>query len=327
MKKIIVMAAILALAAMAEPALAGQQRTDGVRIKNVTLEEVLSIGTLDDDALIQWSGVATDVQGSIYVLDMLDYSLKKFDAAGRLVRKTGRKGQGPGEFITPVLLARAGDRLYSIEHSRPGIQVFDTELKFLKMIPFDRPVFKFLALPGGKFAVSGMASPGGPAKIAIIDEEGRMQSEFVFMPKVDVVLTDSVALACDRKGDFYLAYLFQDLLEKRDARGNLLWSWSESGDRKVKTRAVGLPQRSVDLPEKTFYKDVVLDPAGRLLVLAGDQAKHPSRDVRVFGPDGQYRITFTLPEASHCLHIDEKGFLYARANGGVTLKKYRLRYE
>ncbi|MGB6866412.1 MAG: 6-bladed beta-propeller, partial [Candidatus Aminicenantaceae bacterium] len=67
----------------------------------VTLEEVLSVGSLDDDTLFQWVGVTVDSYGQIYVTDAMDYSLKKFDADGKLLQKAGGKGQGPGEFLAP----------------------------------------------------------------------------------------------------------------------------------------------------------------------------------------------------------------------------------
>ena len=72
-------------------------------IRSIALEEVLSLGTLDDGALVQWTGIAASASGEIYVLDALDYALKKFDAAGRLLKKTGRQGPGPLEL--PALLA------------------------------------------------------------------------------------------------------------------------------------------------------------------------------------------------------------------------------
>ena len=34
-----------------------------------------------------------------------------------------------------------------------------------------------------------------------------------------------------------------------------------------------------------------------------------------------------LPEPSHGIYVDEGGFLYARANEGLTVKKYRIVYR
>ena len=53
-----------------------QKKGEG-KLGQVELEEVLSIGSIDDDAIFMWSGVAADDDGNIYVTDMMDYSLKK----------------------------------------------------------------------------------------------------------------------------------------------------------------------------------------------------------------------------------------------------------
>jgi len=48
----------------------------GEDIQKISLEEVLSIGSLEDDALFQWVGVISDSDNYIHVTDNMDYSLK-----------------------------------------------------------------------------------------------------------------------------------------------------------------------------------------------------------------------------------------------------------
>ena len=91
---------ILAIFLMFAPFISAQ----GAPPEKIILEEVLTIGSFDDDSLFQWVGVVADSEGNIYVTDMMDYSLKKFDAAGSFLAKTGGRGQGPGEFTAPRLL-------------------------------------------------------------------------------------------------------------------------------------------------------------------------------------------------------------------------------
>ena len=57
----------------------------------ISLEEVLSIGSLDDDDLFMLVGIVADSSKRIYVTDAMDYSIKVFDERGILVKKTGRK--------------------------------------------------------------------------------------------------------------------------------------------------------------------------------------------------------------------------------------------
>jgi 6-bladed beta-propeller len=296
-------------------------------IRSVALEEVLSVGTLDDGALVQWTGIAADPSGRIYVLDMLDYALKKFDSRGRLLLKTGRQGQGPGEFSAPRALALNGDRIYALDQSRPGLLVFDTELRYQGTIAAARPLSMIASVSPGRLAVAGITLVGQPARIFLIDREGRVLSEFNYLDKVEFYLADSINMAADADGNLYLAYGYQDRIEKRDGRGRILWTWSLSGSAAVETDTYRAGGREFLIPKKLFYKDAALDRQGHLLVLCGGQTRHPSRDVYVFGLSGTRLAMFTLPEPSHCLFVDDNGFLYARANEGLTVKKYRIVYR
>ena len=48
------------------------------------------------------SDIAAGADGTIYVLDAGDQAVKAYDAAGRFVRRFGRRGEGPGEFTHAV---------------------------------------------------------------------------------------------------------------------------------------------------------------------------------------------------------------------------------
>lgn len=298
-------------------ALAGGQEKS---VPKIALEEVLAIGNPDDDRLYQWTGVAADDRGDIYILDAIDASLKKFDGQGNFVGRTGRKGQGPGEFGFPVLLALEGDRLYVADQGRLGIQVFDRSLHFLKSIPQSRPINLLRAHSPGRLAIKALTVPGKAARLNVIDGDGRTVSEFVFLDKVEAFLEDSVSVAFDAEGNAYLAYLHQDRIEKRDPRGRLMWVRTPRGGAAGGTEKI----KDLTIASKMFSLDIAIDPQGRLFVLEAGATPHPGRDVLVYGAEGGVLASLILPDPSHCLYIDRRGFLYARANEGVTLKKYRI---
>ncbi|MCX6561389.1 MAG: hypothetical protein NTZ26_12850 [Candidatus Aminicenantes bacterium] len=307
-----------AAASVSPPPAAGNSRLPLA----IAVEEVLSVGGPDDMTLLQWTGVAADEDGSIYVLDALDCALKKFDDRGRLVRRTGRKGQGPGEFQFPVLLALSGDRLFAADQRRLGIQVFDRDLRFLRTIAAGRLVSALAAAGPGRIAYKPFTPPGGSGLWLVVDETGATVSETVYMAKVETYLADSISLAFDGRGSAYTAYLFADLVEKRDERGRLLWSRTPRGGAPAETKTI----QGLKIASAMYWMDAALDPQGRLFLLAGGKTKNPGRDVLVFNSEGALMTTFVLPQVSHCLYIDRRGFLYARADEGVTLKKYRIRY-
>jgi hypothetical protein len=272
--------------------------------------------------LYQWVGVSVDGEGFIYVTDAMDYSLKKFDAQGKLVKKTGRKGQGPGEFMAPRALVSSGNRLFVTDQSVPGIQVFDNDLKYEKHIPLNLLVTEIAALSDHELACKAFETGRAP-RILIIGDDGRVVSEIGYGEKNMPMMMDLVDFAASTDGFFYLAYSHMDRLEKLSAGGRAVWTKELLGVNRVKTDRVS----SFVVPTQIVYKDIALDRSGHIFILGGSFSKNPGRDVYVLSGDGDILATFTLPETSHCLFIDERNSLYVRANEGITLKKYKLSYK
>jgi hypothetical protein len=289
---------------------------------NIRLEEVLSIGGPETAMLFQWTGVAADAEGAIYVLDAMDFSLKKFDARGRLLKKTGRKGQGPGEFMMPRWLAVDGETIYAVDQPVAGLLVFDRDLAFQKILHLPGLVEAVEPRPGGGIAVvvSTFETPG---RILFYDRDGRPDGEMRYMEKREGFLLDTVNIALAPGGAVYLGFLFQDKVERWDLAAGRSWSRSPLGGKKVETTAV----QGFALPNETCYLDVAVDSRGRVYALGGKRAKNRARDVFIMDPAGTVTATLTLPEPSHCLYFDGRDFLYVRADEGVTLKKYRLVFD
>jgi hypothetical protein len=291
------------------------------RNPKITLDEVLSVGSLDDDTLFQWVGVAVDPDGQIYVSDAMDYSLKKFDADGQLLQKAGRKGQGPGEFLAPRLLVRSENHLLVTDQSLKGIQVFDHSLRFVHRIPIKIPIGDVQVLSDDRIAaVALMLNQSGC--IHIYDHGGQILKQIHYTEEKKSSMMDWVEIDFDSASNLYVVYNFQDRIEKFNADGERIWSQSLLNIKRIRTKKVG----PWEVPDKIIFKDVVLDSENRMYILGGGHSKNPSRDVYVLDPDGELLTTFTLPESSHCIYLDSNNFLYSRANDGITLKKYRIRW-
>lgn len=288
----------------------------------VMLEEVLSVGRLDDDLLFQWVGVAVDPSGQIYVTDAMDYSLKKFDADGKLLRKAGRKGQGPGEFLAPRLLVRSDKHLFVTDQRIPGIQVFDHTLRYIRRIPIKIPIGDVCVLSEDRIAVVALLLYQS-GSIHVYNHDGQMLRQIQYSEEKKSSMMDWVEIGFDRDDNLYVLYNFQDRIEKFDAAGRKLWSRPLLDIKKIKTKKIG-PWK---VPDKIIFKDLVFDSEGRLYILGGGRSENPSRDVYVLNQEGELLTTFTLPEPSHCIYIDSRDFLYSRASEGITLKKYRIEWS
>ena len=149
---------------------------------------------------------------------------------------------------------------------------------------------------------------------------GQILKEYCYSEKRGSVMMDWVSFEMDAQGNLYLAYSFQDKIEKFDNKSRKLWSKSLIGVKNVKRQNVG-PWK---VPQSLVFKDIELDTHGRIYILGGGYSEKPSRTVYVLNRNGEKLTSLVLPESSHCIYIDRWNYLYSRANDGITLKKYRI---
>ena len=289
----------------------------------ISLEEVLSIGSLDDDDLFMLVGIVADSSKRIYVTDAMDYSIKVFDERGILVKKTGRKGQGPGEFLAPRFIDSSEHFLYVSDQNIFGIQVFDKDLNYKNKIPILIPVSDLKVISDSEIAISTLSMDIRKGrKVFIYNSKGEITREIEYAGKKTPLMMDTVEIQFDPQGYLYLAYCHQDKIEKIDPEGKKIWSKRLLGIKKIKKEKI----ENILLPSGFAYKDIALNSKGHVFVLGGSFSKNPSRDVYVLSSEGKLLTTFTLPDWSHCIYIDGQDYLYSRANEGVTLKKYKVNY-
>jgi len=58
------------------------------------------------------ASISFDSLGNLYFLDFRDNNIKKFDSAGKFLKIIGQKGQGPGDFSSPVSFDVVKDRIF-----------------------------------------------------------------------------------------------------------------------------------------------------------------------------------------------------------------------
>lgn len=79
-----------------------------------------------------------DAQGNIFVLDWGDVDFKVFAPDGRLLRKFGKKGQGPGEFDTPASFDLGVDgRIFLLSGRQNQVIVLDGDGKYVSSFRVD----------------------------------------------------------------------------------------------------------------------------------------------------------------------------------------------
>ncbi len=110
---------------------------NGIPIR-IAFREELSIGEVEGDEQYMFGkGIAfsTDEEGKFYVADIENNRIQKYDSKGKYLITIGRKGQGPGEFMS--LSSPRFDKngnLYVSDTANRRISFFDKNGKFLKQI-------------------------------------------------------------------------------------------------------------------------------------------------------------------------------------------------
>ena len=103
--------------------------------KDIIFNEVLTIGQAEGDPSYVFSehiSFTVDDKGNIYILDLREKTLRKFDSKGKHLLSFGREGQGPGEFTSPekVMLLSNG-HLMVFEGESQKFSCFTQEGKFV----------------------------------------------------------------------------------------------------------------------------------------------------------------------------------------------------
>jgi len=118
---------------------------------------VLDESSLPPEALLESvTDIKYDPQGNIYFCDFRANNIKKFDPAGKFLKTIGRKGQGPGDFNMPFLLAVTADRLFVWDMGNRRFCSLTLDGDFIKSMPtqFSQGMpTKMEALPGGNILI------------------------------------------------------------------------------------------------------------------------------------------------------------------------------
>lgn len=129
--------ALVAMTAIAQPVqgqVTGMIRASGEEAE-LRLEEIVAIGSLDGDldAFGGVDGVAIDSRGRILVLDASAGHLKVFLPSGKHLVTVGRRGEGPGEFSSPLTIGTGpGDSVFVWDGDRSRVSVFSPSYEWVR---------------------------------------------------------------------------------------------------------------------------------------------------------------------------------------------------
>jgi hypothetical protein len=134
-----------------------------------------------DAPIVRVSGLARRDDGVLALADVSEGNVKLFEPDGRLRRIIGRKGRGPGEFISPRHPAFAPDgRLLVVDGQLGRLSRFTPvgDLEETVALEAGFPIMGFHLLPDGRYAISAPSSSKG-RMIHLVDTAGRTVDGFI----------------------------------------------------------------------------------------------------------------------------------------------------
>jgi DNA-binding beta-propeller fold protein YncE len=210
----------------------------------ITLEYVTNIGDLesDDDNVLFYmpSDMATDKEGNVYVLDSGNHRIQKFDSEGNFLASFGRHGQGPGEFQYPqsIDIDDLGN-MYVADSGNQKINILKPDGAFDKDIQMRDEAPGVIRIRDGKLIQAKGASLFSlqmgmmnqdeelPKLIKVLNMEAEVQKDFGEQKDYKDFLVNRMGnryhVFVDKEGYVYLAFDYQNRIEKYSPAGELLW--------------------------------------------------------------------------------------------------------
>lgn len=123
----------------------------------IKFKENLSLGEEEGQEFLIFHSkldLAVDSELNIYVLDIRNHRLLKFTKEGNFIWKTGRKGQGPGEFRNPSEVVVSPSEEIWVLDPPTLIHLFDAQGKYKRTINLKGRCSNFQFLPDGRLFIS-----------------------------------------------------------------------------------------------------------------------------------------------------------------------------
>ena len=197
----------------------------------IVFKENLSLGVEEGEEFLMFHSeldIAVDSELNIYVLDIKNYRLLKFDNEGNFIWKTGRKGQGPGEFRNPFNVVVSPTEDIWILDSSSLMHIFDFQGKYQRTINLRGRCRYFQFLPDGRLFINRTTrgQMGFAAEYYSIDGKflEKFHDEYRFGPKLPSWAGGSIGGGGFRFLDSKIYMILPDRYEIReyDLEGKLL---------------------------------------------------------------------------------------------------------
>jgi tripartite motif-containing protein 71 len=202
--------------------------------------------------------LAVDTQGNVYVIDLKNSRVQKFDNNGQYLTHWGTEGYDEGQFTEPADIAiDQQNNIYVSDAGNNTIQKFDETGRFLLRwgkYGYNEgefsDVYSVAIAPDGNVLVTDSTG-----RIQKFDSNGQFLSTMIPEP-VDNQGVFLRSIAVDNQGNIYVADWYGERIVKFDPEGKALAAWTGS---------------SVSLDWSFNMQEIAVDQYGNIYITDGTQ--------------------------------------------------------
>lgn len=169
--------------------------------------------------------IEIDTEGNIYVSDIKEHRIFKFNANGKFLAQFGKTGQGPGDLFMPrVSKVTKENNLIVLETGNMRFQIFDLTGRFIKSFNIFRGYESFIVDKDGFIFAIPSIQRNIKNLVEVISQDGEILNTFgePYNIKHNRVVYNRAGISINRREELYVSFHNLSLVRKYSKSGKLL---------------------------------------------------------------------------------------------------------
>ena len=228
------------------------------------LEEIFTFPAkeLEEEDIYLYSPqtITKDRLSNIYVLDNRGNGVFIFSSSGQFLKKIGRSGQGPVEFLQPYNLMINQNSIVVQEVGNMRVQILDFEGHYQKSFKISHGYYSMDISENGVIVGVPVIRQPDAKLIEVLSQEGEVVASFgkPLDFKLSFRSLNMASLALTRNGEILLAFRFFPIIQKYSLNGDLLAEFKIKNEILKAKEKINLEGHKLRQKEKVAYTSAII---------------------------------------------------------------------